>query len=586
MKRSIFLDFLKGIAIIAVIFYHSGCLSWGYLGVEVFFVISGYLTTKGILHSLRNGSFSYRSFIMNRLARLWPLALIITVFAFVCGYFFMLPMNFKNLCETVFGTSWFGNNFVQYVVSSNYWDQSNDFKPLMHTWYLGVIFQFYLFYPLIFILANRCDSKKIENLSKMFLTIISVLSLAIYLTPSISAPFKFYFLPARLFEFCMGGLVAIRSKGNPFLRKTNCIILVVILIVLMAFNQDVESSQMRFLMTVAFTAFILTQFVDISIDNRFFYYPIKWIALCGISSYSLYLWHQVFLAYTRYAFAELSTTTIYLLVLLICFIVGFFSYFFIEKPISSFVSNKLNKTRLRLVTCLCFIFALILSSAALYFYKQHGLVRDVPELALYKGMYSSDNDPEHYNESAKKYDVDFSKNGKINVLVIGDSFGRDWVNVLLQSNCDSLSNISYHTDLDDVLYKRFIDADIIFFASNCLVLDKYDELFPKLGSKKYWRVGHKNFGSSVGLVYNNNRYKANYFQQKVRVSDKCNQICKKEKELFDDKYIDVMGALGFSQGKVPIFTPDNMLISHDGLHLTKAGASYLAERLDISSYLK
>mgnify|MGYP004505952165 CR=1 FL=1 len=148
-KRFFLLDLLKGIAIIAVVFYHLGVFKYGYLGVEVFFVISGFLTTKGILNLYnRNGDFSYFTLIFKRLIRLFPLIVILCICSFTMAYFTQLPDNFKNTCETTIGTLTFSNNFVQYVTSGNYWDTSNDFKPLMHTWYLGVLMQFYLLYPL------------------------------------------------------------------------------------------------------------------------------------------------------------------------------------------------------------------------------------------------------------------------------------------------------------------------------------------------------------------------------------------------------------------------------------------------------
>lgn len=148
-KRSFLLDLLKGIAIIAVVMYHVGLLKYGYLGVEVFFVISGFLTTKGIINTYnRSGSFDYRVFMVKRLVRLFPLIVFLCACAFFIAYFLQLPDNFKNTCETTIGTLTFTNNFIQYITSGNYWDTSNDFKPLMHTWYLAVLFQFYLLYPL------------------------------------------------------------------------------------------------------------------------------------------------------------------------------------------------------------------------------------------------------------------------------------------------------------------------------------------------------------------------------------------------------------------------------------------------------
>ena len=114
--RSYFIDNLKGVAIIAVIFFHIGLLTFGYLGVEIFLVLAGFLTTKSIICAFEEDKFSYWKFIQNRLVRLWPLAIIICAVSLVLGYFVMLPDNFKNLSETVLGTLSFSNNFIQYIV--------------------------------------------------------------------------------------------------------------------------------------------------------------------------------------------------------------------------------------------------------------------------------------------------------------------------------------------------------------------------------------------------------------------------------------------------------------------------------------
>lgn len=148
-QRFFLLDLLKGLAIFAVVLYHLGLFEYGYLGVEIFLVVSGFLTTKSVVGAYnRNGAFSYGHFLFKRIVRLFPLVVLLCTCAFVIAYFVQLPDNFKNTCETTVGTLTFTNNFVQYITSGNYWDTSNDFKPLMHTWYLAVLLQFYLLYPL------------------------------------------------------------------------------------------------------------------------------------------------------------------------------------------------------------------------------------------------------------------------------------------------------------------------------------------------------------------------------------------------------------------------------------------------------
>lgn len=154
-QRSLLIDFLKGLAIIAVVLYHCGLLTYGYLGVEVFLVVGGYLITKSIMRSIDAGSFSYTQYLAKRLTRLWPLLVVVSGMSLAIAYCVMLPDNLKNMAETAVGTLTFTNNFVQYITSGNYWDQSNDFKPLMHTWYIALMMQFYVIIPLLLIIDYR-----------------------------------------------------------------------------------------------------------------------------------------------------------------------------------------------------------------------------------------------------------------------------------------------------------------------------------------------------------------------------------------------------------------------------------------------
>ena len=144
------IDGLRTIAIIPVILFHLGYMSNGYLGVDIFFVISGYLI-KGIgFNELEENKFNILKFYERRLRRIIPLVLFTTTIAFLIGIIFMLPDDLENLCQSIFATNFSVNNILMYTTSADYWVVKNDYKPLMHTWSLGIEEQFYLFYPLIF----------------------------------------------------------------------------------------------------------------------------------------------------------------------------------------------------------------------------------------------------------------------------------------------------------------------------------------------------------------------------------------------------------------------------------------------------
>lgn len=168
MSRVRFIDVLKAVAIIAVVFYHAGYLTYGYLGVDMFLVINGYFITmslekkwssidcSGGEHSFFSG---YVSFLWSRIIRLLPVLLIACLACMVWGYFVMLPDEYENIGESVVATNLFSNNILQSIVSKDYWNLDNNYKPLMHTWYVGVLIEFYVVYYIIYYLAKKYTSQ-------------------------------------------------------------------------------------------------------------------------------------------------------------------------------------------------------------------------------------------------------------------------------------------------------------------------------------------------------------------------------------------------------------------------------------------
>ena len=578
-SRSFLLDFLKGIAIIAVILYHSGLFTYGYLGVEIFLVVGGYLTTKGILHSYDRGDFSYWNFFVKRLLRLWPIVLLVSLVAFICGYFWMLPDNFKNTCETVVGTSSFFNNFVQYVTSGDYWDASNDFKPLMHTWYIGLMFQFYVLYPILF-MACHALTKNWKKSVLWTLSVVFVGSLLLYVLPSLSDANKFYLLPARLFEFAAGGLIAVIYDKNKETVARNrsawygVLIGSLVLLILLSINCNLDAKQYRLLIAVGFTTLLVVMSTKRSEEIPNLNIPA--ITTLGMASYSLYLWHQPILAFYRYVVNDQFTVWSYLIVLSASFVIGLLSYYYIEQPISKHVVTKRLKA---LLLSACFLLALGLIIISAYYYKRHGIVRDVPELGITTAH--TDFECQTYNERNFAYDKDFPKNGKKNILVLGDSFGRDWVNILRESGIDSIMNISYHKDSDNIVQKRIDAADYIFVAENG-PFDKFYKYLPAMMSKCFYRVGHKHFGICNGVFYNHRR-DADYYHQTFAYDTKLN---KEEQQIFKDHYIDLMSLIVLKNGRYPVFTPDHKFYSHDCIHVTEAGARNFAKLINVKRFFQ
>lgn len=582
-SRNNTLDFFKGIAIIAVVLYHAGILTYGYLGVEIFLVIGGYLITKSILHTYEKGHFGYWNYLCKRLVRLWPLALIITVLSLVGGYFTMLPDAYKNTCETAIGSATFTNNFVQYITAGNYWDTSNDYKPLMHTWYLGVIFQFYVLYPLVFVLCHRLSCDFIKS-SKAVLIIVFFLSLVLFLLPKADSAFDFYLLPSRLFEFAIGGILAMPAKRSMIGNEGKVFVAFLLLAaVLIGLNESFNMMKVRLLLTV-FMAVLVILYSERDVPmvmqtwgGQKIY--VSFVA-CGVASYSLYLWHQVVLAFWRYTVNDEFSFITYIFVILLSLLIGFLSYRFAEEKIASF--TKTSKDRVYKVLGICLMVTCIMSAFSLKVYRTQGVVRDIPELDVRQDTpYSWA--PQEYNARITEMfekPLPATNNGKKNVLVVGDSYARDWINVLLEGSLDNV-NLLYAKDVPSDLRERIAWADVIFVANNAPI-DRYVDYLPAMMQKKFYRVGHKNFGRGIGCAYNQARMTHNYSSFVVSAYDAINE---EERIEFKGMHINLMDSLRNDDGYISLFTADNRLITHDGLHLTRAGAQELSKMIDVQKLI-
>lgn len=163
-----FIDVLKAVAIVAVVFYHMEYLKYGYLGVDLFLVVNGYFVTMILerkwdsIESIGKKPNFFKEgylFILDRVLRLLPVLLVAMVFCLLWGFFVMLPDEYENLCESVVATDLFSNNILQSIVAKDYWDVDNLYKPLMHTWYVGVLMEFYIVYYIIYYFAKKYSYK-------------------------------------------------------------------------------------------------------------------------------------------------------------------------------------------------------------------------------------------------------------------------------------------------------------------------------------------------------------------------------------------------------------------------------------------
>jgi peptidoglycan/LPS O-acetylase OafA/YrhL len=573
MKYRSDIDVLRTFAVFPVILFHLGYSHRGYLGVDVFFVISGFLITGIIFKEINAGNFSFLNFYERRIRRIIPLVLSIITFSFPFFYFIMLPDDLENFAQSIVATNLFSNNILLEITTGNYWDVVNDYKPLMHTWSLGIEEQFYFIYPFLFILFK--SKKKLL----IILSILSVISLILFFS-SFPDSYKFYYLPFRFFELAFGGIIFLISK-NININYNYSFVLVPLLIFLLFVNYIEINNNLLIPITIFITsAIILTDYKKNSFLIKIF--ENKLLVFLGKISFGLYIWHQIIISFYRYGFDhEINDLSTSLSLIILTVIFSVLTYYLVERPFR-------NSKKYTFKTVLIFLSILFFSTStfSLWIYSKGGVVRDVPELSILK---DNDNFKLHqkYNDNVRALhsSIEFQDKTKSNVLVIGNSFARDWINVLKEINDFNTLEIVY-VEKDESLKtssgKKLLDDSNIIFVSEMSKLSLKNLNIPE---HKTFCAGTKNFGENNGIFYNYTG--PNYYNQKTRIDEKSIKLNNKLLDEWGVNYINILGYV-IKNDKVPVFTNDSLFISQDTRHFTLGGAKYFAQLMekDISLILK
>lgn len=335
-SRNLWIDFLKGIAILSVILYHIGIMQYGYLGVDVFLVINGFLVIKSLEKAFSEETFSFWNFVIRRVNRLWPLVVLVGGAALALGFYTMLPDDYENLCETIVASNVFANNILQAITTRNYWDVVQTYKPLMHTWYLGILLQFYICYPLVMMLLKKAGKNR-KKTAFAVLLILTAISFGLYLFVGDAAQ-KFYYLPYRFWELGIGGLMAYlpHKSGEPeqATGKTWLFLfygLIILLVALLGINDRLLPDEARLVLVAAET--VAAVFLLMKIGKAEQPSVCRVVSFIGIASYSLYIWHQFVFAFWKYIVdASMSGRSI-VACLALAAILGALSYLTIERKI-------------------------------------------------------------------------------------------------------------------------------------------------------------------------------------------------------------------------------------------------------------
>ncbi|MDB9795834.1 acyltransferase [Pelagibacteraceae bacterium] len=371
------IDGLRAIAVFSVVFYHANFSFYingisykffkgGFLGVDIFFVISGYLITFLILENAKKNKFTFKDFYERRARRLLPTLFLVITFSLIFGWIYMLPNQLKNLSGSSLSSLFFVSNFW-FLLKESYFADISSLKPLLHTWSLSIEEQFYLIFPPFLYFLYK---KKIKNLKLIFAFIIlgslTLATFGSYYFPESN----FYILPTRIWELLVGAILAhhhFETKNKKRIKGINFFMPLGFVLIFSSFflfnNNTLHPS--------IFTSFtILGTFLIIFFYNESSYVKKilsnKIMVGSGLISYSLYLWHFPIFAFQKIKSQNVSDFDKVEAILLAIFI-SVMSYLFIEKP---FRNRKLILKNYFYIIILTYFIVLLIS--CFYIYKKNG----------------------------------------------------------------------------------------------------------------------------------------------------------------------------------------------------------------------
>lgn len=314
------IDGLRAVAVLAVVFFHAGIgFPGGYIGVDVFFVISGFLITSLILKDLQEGRFTLANFWERRARRIIPAAVVVVLATLVGGWFLLLPTDYAMLGESALWQAIFGAN-IYFWRSTNYFAGPADEQPLLHTWSLAVEEQFYLFFPLLLVglfcfprFRRRAILLLILGTGLLASLLLSVYGVTAHPTPT------FYLLPTRAWELLCGAVVAILPAAMvPRRRLLRALLswagLAAIVLPCLLYDRNTLFPGLAAIPPCLGTCLFIVATAASSSDGSRMALPgamlsCRPVVFVGLISYSLYLWHWPLFAFSHYwALEPLSVT--------------------------------------------------------------------------------------------------------------------------------------------------------------------------------------------------------------------------------------------------------------------------------------
>lgn len=434
------IDGLRAIAVLPVIFFHAGfdAVSGGYVGVDVFFVISGYLITSQIIADLDAGTFSLAHFYERRVRRIVPALVFMILLVLPFAVWYLTPDQVKDFYGSVVSVVLASSNFY-FAADTGYFGAAPMEKPLLHTWSLSVEEQYYLLFPALMLIGWKHGR---AHVLKWLITIALLSLVAAELTHRLADPELSYFMTTgRVWELLLGALLAFRSDqladATPrWLKEVAAVAgLVLIGIAVMAFDKDTPSPGLYMLVPTIGAVLVLA-------------YARKgtwtaWIlslwplAAIGVVSYSAYLWHQPIFAIARVLSLYEPNSRLFGILGLASIAMGAISYWLVERPF-----RKRQRFSRRSVFAGAGVCAVVMFSI--------GVAGQIYQPAAHPSLLRNwkKKQMESYalfvrNPELQGMLAQFGESPGTRVLVIGDSHAKDMFNALFISADQQAEKFSF-----------------------------------------------------------------------------------------------------------------------------------------------